>query len=310
MNLMKAHLPWGEDWFPLDRDWFGQPVEHAARFRLQYDGEVLRFSFWVDKAPQADASRTPGEFVEGLWEQEVAELFLRAPDGRYLELNVSPYGAWWCAAFSAYRERQQVLTPASAELTSELGHDWWSCSLSLKVQDLLLLAEVGWGAIGLNVTAILCPEQPVYLCWGHRDGGEPDFHLPSNFQPPAPHALPVGLPPDTWASYLTFLSKRTLTRELLLAKVRSYLETIGEAHAQSAPLDLATSTDLARGLLRLVRECSDTALPHAQAAVYYFLESDDAEPDLGSPHGFADDAAVFNSVCRHLGLADLELDLF
>ena len=75
-------------------------------------------------------------------------------------------------------------------------------------------------------------------------------------------------------------------------------------------LDVATSSDLGRGLLRLLRDCSDEDLSHAQAATYYFVESDDAEPDLSSARGFEDDACVFNAVCRHLGLPELQVDLF
>lgn len=308
--MSNALLPWGEDWYSLPSDWFGQPARHPARYRIQCEAGVLRFSFWVDKAPQADASLRPGAFVEGLWENDVAELFVMADDGRYLEFNLSPYGAWWCAEFSAYRQRVRTLQLPSAEVSAEQGDDWWSCSLSLRADEIPPIAEAGWSQIRLNVTAILDPEQPEYLCSGHQDGGEPDFHLASSFLSPTHLPLPAGLPEETREAYTRFLAKRTLTRELLLAKVRGYVETIGQAHDLEQQLDLATSTDLARGLLRLIRECTDSQLPHTQAAVCYFLESDDADPDLGSAHGFADDASVFNCVCRHLGLPDLQLDLF
>lgn len=122
--------------------------------------------------------------------------------------------------------------------------------------------------------------------------------------------LPVDLPEETRDAYLGFLRGRPLTRELLIAKVRKYIDTISQASDEDQHLDVATSSDLGRGLLRLLRDCPDEGLAHAQAATYYFVESDDAEPDLSSAHGFADDACVFNAVCRHLGLPELQIELF
>lgn len=121
---------------------------------------------------------------------------------------------------------------------------------------------------------------------------------------------PPDLPEETRETYLGFLKGRPLTRELLIAKVRKYIDTISQASDAEQHLDVATSSDLGRGLLRLLRDCPDEQLLHAQAATYYFLESDDAEPDLDSARGFEDDACVFNCVCRHIGMSDLEIDLF
>jgi uncharacterized membrane protein YkvA (DUF1232 family) len=44
-----------------------------------------------------------------------------------------------------------------------------------------------------------------------------------------------------------------------------------------------------------------------QAAVFYFIESDDAQPDLTSNEGYLDDAEVFNAVCRHIGMKEHSL---
>jgi uncharacterized membrane protein YkvA (DUF1232 family) len=120
---------------------------------------------------------------------------------------------------------------------------------------------------------------------------------------------PDDLPEETRSAYQTYLQRPPLTRELLIAKVRRYLDTLSHAREEQQPLDVATASKLAGGLLRLLRECPDQGLLHAQAAVYYFLEEDDAQPDLDSSLGFADDACVFNCVCRQLGLPELALDL-
>lgn len=121
--------------------------------------------------------------------------------------------------------------------------------------------------------------------------------------------LPQDLPEETRQTYAGYLRSAHLTRELLIARVRKYLDAIGQASETSQALDIATSSDLGLALLRLLRECSDDGLPHAQAAVFYFIEEDDAEPDLDSPLGFEDDACVFNAVCSHLGLDELKVEL-
>lgn len=120
--------------------------------------------------------------------------------------------------------------------------------------------------------------------------------------------LPADLPEETRETYLGYLSRHPVTRELLIARVRKYFEAISQASHDHQPVDVATSSDLGRGLLRLLRDCPDEGLMHAQAAVSYFVESDDADPDLGSDHGFEDDAQVFNCVCRHLGLPELSVE--
>ncbi len=118
---------------------------------------------------------------------------------------------------------------------------------------------------------------------------------------------PRDLPEETKSSYLQYLSQPPLTRELLIAKVRKYLERLLSACDQLQTVDTATAGELGQGLLRLLRDCSDEGLPHAQAATYYFVESLDADPDIGTAHGFADDAQVFNAVCRHLNLPHLQV---
>ncbi len=115
--------------------------------------------------------------------------------------------------------------------------------------------------------------------------------------------LPSGLPSETRDVYREYLERPVLTRELLIAKVRRYIQTISDAARQNR-LDIGTAGELGAGLLRLLRDCEDSQLGHAQAAVLYFMESDDAEPDLDSPSGFDDDAQVYNAVCQHLGMPD------
>jgi predicted amidohydrolase len=49
----------------------------------------------------------PGLFMPGLWEHDVAELFIAHPGGRYFEFNLSPNAAWWSCEFKAPRVREE-----------------------------------------------------------------------------------------------------------------------------------------------------------------------------------------------------------
>lgn len=167
----------------LRLDWFGRPARHRAGFRLWRDGDFLGYRFEAEKAAQCDTNLRPGDFVEGLWEQDVAELFLMGPDGRYQELNLSPGGAWWCATFSGYRQREEVLQCPSARTRAGVEAGRWWAELRLSIGDIPVMKEGGWQAARLHVASILDPNDPEYLCSGHHSGGEPDFHREQNFQP-------------------------------------------------------------------------------------------------------------------------------
>jgi hypothetical protein len=165
-------------------DWFGRPTRHEASFRLSLQAGTLLYEFWANKAPQADLSHRPGDFVEGLWEHDVAELFIMAPEGRYQELNLSPCGAWWSATFDEYRKRSAAWRCPS--VSTDAGWDdrsWWA-KLAINLEDLVVLEGRGLEEAWLNVAAILDPESPEYLCLGAgAQAGEPDFHRNVNFLP-------------------------------------------------------------------------------------------------------------------------------
>ena len=124
-----------------------------------------------------------------------------------------------------------------------------------------------------------------------------------------PESLPAELPPETVEAYRTYLTRPTLTSQLLLAKVRSYIDRVSQANKGEGPLDIGTAGELAAALMRLLRECAPSELPHVQAATLYFIESEDSQPDLNSEDGFHDDAQVFNAVCQHLGKSDYLISL-
>jgi hypothetical protein len=167
----------------LELDWFGQAARYPASFRLSLQDGLLTYSFSALKTPECEITHQAGDFVEGLWERDVAELFVMGPLGEYQEFNLSPRGAWWCAVFSGYRQRAAVLPCPSAQVWAEWGDGFWSARLSVDINDLPVLQGQGLQEARLNVTAILNPDQPEYLCFGHQGGGDPDFHRAENFLP-------------------------------------------------------------------------------------------------------------------------------
>lgn len=170
------HLTPGQDWEPISRDWFKQPTSCQPAFQLTLTQETLVFRFKVDKPPECDLNYRQGQFVEGLWEREVAELFVMAPSGRYQEFNISPAGAWWSASFSAYREREKSLEGLAVTVRSRHDEHSWEVELRVPVQDLVVLNGFEFDQARWNVTAILSPEEPIYLSWGEAEKVQPDFH--------------------------------------------------------------------------------------------------------------------------------------
>lgn len=170
-------------WLSFTADWYGQTPRYRAQFSLALDGDQFIYRFRADKAAECDLRLPRGQFVEGLWEQDVAELFVMAPSGRYQEFNLSPTGAWWCALFSGYREKETTLPDLPVTIENSRDETSWSVKLSLPIQALVVLENTSWHEALWNATAILDPGRPVYLCWGQQNGNQPDFHRADNFLP-------------------------------------------------------------------------------------------------------------------------------
>lgn len=169
-------------WQQLRLDWYGRPSRFQAFFRIALSSHTLSYEFYCpQKKPQANLLLQTGSFVEGLWNEDVAELFIKNPEGAYHEFNLSPAGAWWTAAFSRYRKRIDSHPLNSARIENAYGESWWRARLSFSLEELYPASKLSLEGLKFNVASILNPSQPEYLCWGHHSGGEPDFHLDSCF---------------------------------------------------------------------------------------------------------------------------------
>lgn len=171
-------------WQTFTSNWFGQPPKHQASFQVCLDDDRFHYAFKASKPAQADLQLKAGSFREGLWHQDVAEIFLMGPCGNYVEFNLSPSGAWWSAHFSSYRTDPRPLPLLQIQATGHPFADHWQANLSLSRAQLTEETQIDLRSARFNVTAILDPDNPDYLCWAHQLGGNPDFHRESHFTVP------------------------------------------------------------------------------------------------------------------------------
>jgi hypothetical protein len=163
------------------RDWHGAPLPWGVSWVAACSLDELLFGGVVE-AP-AGCDEVTG-FQEGLWSRDVLELFIPCrhaatgtentggKEARYLELNLSPAGAWWACLFDGYRARSpEQPFPCEVRTWSERRERSWSAALALPL-----------GAIGvkldlkrLRFCAILGDPRR-FLIHGASPGGTPDFH--------------------------------------------------------------------------------------------------------------------------------------
>ena len=167
----------------LDRDWFGETSVGSPQFHFSLTKEHLWFGFRVSEAPVYNDELSSGDFVEGLWEQDVCEFFVGGVGSHYLEFNVSPQGAWWAASFSDYRKRDREFEEARVQVHSRLGENSWETRFAVALADLEPWASLALEDYRLSVTSISHAGGVRYHCFGHETGGEPDFHLSENRRP-------------------------------------------------------------------------------------------------------------------------------
>lgn len=149
-------------------------MEPAVQLFFASTPQEICFGGCVRSKPNRGAARKPGQFVEGLWEGDVLELFLRAKGGKgYIELNVSYDGCWWGASFSNYRVREIVLDRLPVKVQKKIDEDSWSAMMTVRRAD-ISIAE----PIEAHIAGIL---GSTYFTTAGSPGGTPDFHSEANF---------------------------------------------------------------------------------------------------------------------------------
>jgi hypothetical protein len=140
---------------------------------LAQSHDELFFGGTVEAPPRGDLSPGCGQFVEGLWAQDVLELFWKSSGSSgYQELNLAPSGAWWWCAFRGYRQRDEGASAPPARAHVERRSDRWSAAVALPRAS---LGGADLRAATLNVCAILGDPRRFYTHEGPATA-EPDFH--------------------------------------------------------------------------------------------------------------------------------------
>lgn len=165
-------------WLPLRQMWAAELEEVVPQVRWWIEGGRL---VWEMKTalPLADrATFMPQGFVEGLWEQDVAEFFIvDRRTGHYQEFNLSPGGAWWSACFRAPRVRidpQPGWTAFGVRTEVVWTNDEWMGRMSWPLPD-LATASVNFNAIVAGTAGRR------FYSLAALSGFTPDFHRPEDW---------------------------------------------------------------------------------------------------------------------------------
>lgn len=170
----------GQNTDALTTEWYGRELTPPVRYRLTLLPQGLRFEAERGVKPALNPNARPGEFCGELWRYDVAEFFVATPGAeRYMEVNLSPNGAWWGCVFTAPRvadaEAGRSLRVEYAR--GEVSEQGWKASL-------LIPREV-FDALGMTpetcrfaVCAVQDAPDYLYLTTADDCSGEPDFHRP------------------------------------------------------------------------------------------------------------------------------------
>jgi hypothetical protein len=156
---------------PITGDTLGLSLEVEAR----RSGDVLSLEYLLTGPVERVRWPEPAERVhtDGLWGATCFEAFVSTGQG-YLELNLSPSGAWAAYRFDGYREGMRPLpTPApSAVLRQAPGR----MALTADV----ILPEDATGLVGLSAVVETLDGATIYWALVHPSD-KPDFHHPDSF---------------------------------------------------------------------------------------------------------------------------------
>ncbi len=123
-----------------------------------------------------DELRLPGPApavqTEGLWQTTCFELFLAQPEGGYVELNLSPSGAFAAYRFDHYRTGMAPLAMPAPAIALKRTHERLTLRTRLTEDDL------PWDRTGrIGVSAVIEDKAGAISYWAlAHPAGRPDFH--------------------------------------------------------------------------------------------------------------------------------------
>jgi hypothetical protein len=123
----------------------------------------------------------PGRADE-LWRRCCFEAFLRAPDGRYVELNFAPSRQWAAYAFDSYRKGMRPLPTPDPAIAVDVFED--RLELTAVVEAPYPQGATGWR---MGLSAVIEEDGGRISYWAiEHPPGKPDFHHPDGFALVAP----------------------------------------------------------------------------------------------------------------------------
>lgn len=172
----------------LATDWNGVPLDAQPSFRIIFSpGESIELLVTARKPPTSLIGSRAGEFKEGLWQHDCAELFLaNLETGHYIEFNLAPNGAWWSCLFEAPRCHALVenlpLPGVTTEALEGIAH--WEARLRIPLAALPETIGIDLAKWRGNATFCLgnAPRQK-FATFAIPASGQPDFHRPQDWLP-------------------------------------------------------------------------------------------------------------------------------
>ena len=171
----------------IEHDIQGKTFGAEAKFWVAFSPEQFYFAAMVNRPADCERQHHAGQFVEGLWERDVAEVFIREEHSqRYQEFNLSPAGAWWTQTFAEYRVRE-TSSPEKTDLENtrpaitSISDSAWQAALVLPRKTIQMRSSFDTGVL-IHIAAILGSSPRIHLSSHHPAQPKADFHQADCFQ--------------------------------------------------------------------------------------------------------------------------------
>jgi hypothetical protein len=160
--------------------WNGAVLPSPLAWSVAVDSHALWFVCELPGGRVCTSQSSHGEFVEGLWNEDVAELFIKGEGGAYQELNLAPSGAWWSMTLSEYRSRVPVpQRPHPRHISTAISDARWEvvAAFDRDTLDVPLLPSSR-----IHVSGMWYRPEPCYLSSNPPSGRAPDYHHDDCFE--------------------------------------------------------------------------------------------------------------------------------
>lgn len=169
----------------LERTVEGLRVQSELFFRLYGDRDDMVLVAGRDAVAREHPAAQAGHVCAGLWRYDCVELFLSGEeDGRYVEMNLSPGGAWWASSFLSPRVAApegsvETFDNRGIRASGECTENGWKAQLRVPLR---LLTEHGVRLT--NCRAAVCATligntgERQFLASSPVPSDPPNFHCP------------------------------------------------------------------------------------------------------------------------------------